>query len=70
MADGVYFNLFSPRGGPPLSEEMSNLSHYSNPCTKVCLQATEHEGPHVPTFSFQDSSGQGGRIGSKTTEQY
>lgn len=55
MADSIYFNLFSPRGDPPPSAEMSNLSHHSNPCAKVCLQATEHEAPRVPTFSLQDS---------------
>jgi len=63
-------HLFSPRGDPPPSAEMSNLSCHSNRCVKVCLQATEREAPCVPTSSFQDSSGQGGWMGSKTTEQY
>lgn len=56
----MYFNFFSPRGDPPPSAEVSNISRHSNPCTKVRLQSTEHEAPRVPTFSFQDSSSQGG----------
>lgn len=70
MADSMHFNLLSPRGDPPLRAEMSNLSHHSNLYAKVCLQATEHEAPHAPTFSHQDNSCQGGRMGSKTTKQY
>lgn len=70
MAEGTFLNIFPPRGEPPLSADMSKLSCRSNPCAEVCLQAREHETPHIPTFSSQDSSGQGGQMGSKTTKQY
>lgn len=49
MADSMHFNLLSPRGDPPLRAEMSNLSRHSNLYAKLCVQATEHEAPHVPT---------------------